>query len=73
MTQAQLKAQDIEAQNAELQQQVDRLLEQFDNHQIARYLQRSHNALSDDQRQGYRMEIRLFSRDYQLGGYDTSY
>ena len=74
MTQPQLdEAQTLEAQTVELQQQVDRLLEQFDSHQIARCLQRSHNALPDSQREGYRMEIRLLSLAYQQGGYDASY
>lgn len=74
MTQAKvLDGQALEGQDSDLQQQINRLLEQFDSHQIARCLQRSHNNLPDDQRQGYRMEIRLLSRAYQQGGYDALY
>ena len=64
-------AKPLEAETTELQQQVDALLQRFSNHDIARCLQRSHNALPDDQREGYRMEIRLLSSAYQQGGYDA--
>ena len=61
----------LEAEAAALQQQVDALLHRFSNHDIAFCLQRSHNALAEEQRAGYRMEIRLLSRSYQQGGYDA--
>lgn len=66
-------AKHLEAVATELQRQVDALLQQFSNHEIALCLQRSHNALPDHQREGYRMEIRLLSLSYQQGGYDALY
>jgi len=66
-------AKHLEAEAAELQQQVNELLQRFSNHDIALCLQRSHNALPEDQREGYRMEIRMLSLSYQQGGYDASY
>ncbi|NJN31715.1 MAG: hypothetical protein HC824_15795 [Synechococcales cyanobacterium RM1_1_8] len=61
----------LEAEAAALQQQVDAFLQRFSNQDIAFCLQRSHNALAEEQRAGYRMEIRLLSRSYQQGGYDA--
>lgn len=64
-------AEHLEAEAQLLQQQVNALLNRFSNHDIAFCLQRSHNALPSDQREGYRMEIRLLSSSYQQGGYDA--
>ena len=66
-------AKHLEAEAQRLQQQVDTLLQRFSNHDIALCLQRSHNALPEDQREGYRMEVRMLSPAYQQGGYDASY
>ena len=66
-------AKHLEAEAQRLQQQVDELLQRFSNHDIALCLQRSHNALPEDQREGYRIEIRMLSPAYQQGGYDACY
>ena len=63
----------LEGEAEALQQQITDLLQRFRNHDIALCLQRSHNALPEHQREGYRMEIRLLSPSYQQGGYDASY
>jgi hypothetical protein len=63
----------LEGEAEQLQQQINDLLQRFRNHDIALCLQRSHNALPDNQRAGYRMEIRLLSPSYQQGGYDAMY
>jgi len=63
----------LEAEAKLLQQQIDDLLQRFSNHDIALCLQRSHNALSAPEREGYRMEIRMLSPAYQRGGYDAVY
>lgn len=63
----------LEAEAQLLQQQVNDLLQRFSGHDIAHCLQQSHNALPKDQREGYRMEIRLLSPAYQQGGYDAAY
>lgn len=60
------------AERLALCHQLAHLLRCFDGPAIAQELQRLHNAQPAEVRQGYRMEIRLLSRSYQLGAYDPS-
>ncbi|NJR67460.1 MAG: hypothetical protein HC771_01450 [Synechococcales cyanobacterium CRU_2_2] len=57
-------------QQAQLQGQINSLLEQFSIDEISLCLQRSYNHQPGWQRQGTEIQIRLLSESYQRGGYD---
>ncbi len=71
---ATMHAQDCrESALATLRQHLQYLLTHFNNNDIAAELQRLHNAMPEEERGGYRMEIAMLSKDYQMGAYDNSF
>lgn len=68
-----LTSQRREAELTQLRKHISHLLSHFDGHDIALELQRLHNAQPEEHRDGYRMEIAMLSRSYQMGGYDPSF